>query len=126
MVVSVDCQKTIKNKKKYKRKRVSLKNESSSFSIKRASISIFSLTYITALFIFALIVNLSDSFLYIRTPDFSLYEITLPEETVLTKKENPVVAVQGKQSHSLFKTLILLACLGVIIGLAKNKIFPSE
>jgi LysM repeat protein len=88
MVVSVDSQKIIKNKRRYYSRKIS-KKPSSSYTVKRKvpgislenSVSLYRVPYICALFIFSLYINLSDSYWHIRPPSFTSIEISLPEES---------------------------------------------
>ncbi len=79
MIVSVESQKTYKYKSKYN-KNISDRSETLSFSMKKSSISLFFLTYFTALLIFALLINFFNPFVHLRSPEFSSNVIRLPEE----------------------------------------------
>lgn len=96
MVVSVDSQKIMKksrskyrgyqvfgksNSSRYKSKRVSSEyGKSNSIKISRRPVSLFMVPFISALFIFSIYINLSDSFWQVKTPDFSIESFSLPDE----------------------------------------------
>ncbi|MCP4178345.1 MAG: LysM peptidoglycan-binding domain-containing protein, partial [bacterium] len=87
MVVTANSQNSRKNYRRnnsrivsVKRKKVGRVAKSSPIRIKRGSLSIFSVPFICAFFLFTLYINLSDIFWQIKPPKFSLNEFILPEE----------------------------------------------
>ena len=79
MVVSANSQTLRRNRKRYNDRVVF--NNSSRRTVKYSPVSLFSLPFICALFIFSFYINLSDSYWYIISPRFTVNEILLPEET---------------------------------------------
>jgi len=77
MVVSADSQKIVRNKRRYKSRKVSISHS--------GQISLFRIPFIFSLFIFSIYINISDFYWYIRTPEFSVRQIALPEENKLLK-----------------------------------------
>ena len=106
MVVSADSQKILKKKRRYKSKTVSHYNRqrigrlnSSSLKVVRKPVSLFMLPFISALFVFSLYINISDSYWIIREPSFTLDDLSFPEENIVTEQRERILKASIENSY---------------------------
>ncbi|MDA3809388.1 MAG: M23 family metallopeptidase [Spirochaetaceae bacterium] len=83
MVVSADCQKIVRNKRRYQSRKVSSYKINSYMRVKGMPIPLYKIPFICSLFIFSIYINISDVYWNIKTLDFIEDDIILPKENTL-------------------------------------------